>query len=291
MRIIDHLQTGHPVFSFEFFPPKTEAGEAKLWQALQELKELKPSFVSVTYGAGGSTRSKTVGITQRIKKELGIEAMAHLTCVGSTQSQISEVLQELKAAGVENILALRGDPPKGEERFTATQGGFSYSSELTSFVRDNFDFCLGGACYPEGHLECASPYQDLHNLKLKVDAGAQFLITQLFFDNRVYFDFVDRARAAGIQVPIIPGIMPIQNVEQIKRFTKMCGATIPSELLSTLESHAEDPARVQEIGVVHATIQALGLIQGGAPGVHFYTLNKSTATGNILVAIRANAQV
>jgi methylenetetrahydrofolate reductase (NADPH) len=292
VRIIDALEDAdYPVFSFEFFPPKTEEGEKNLWVALQDLKELKPTFVSVTYGAGGSTRTKTVEITRRIKNELGIEAMAHLTCVGAKKEELAAVLDELWSGGIRNVLPLRGDPPKGQDRFVATEGGFAYANELASFVSETWDFCLGGACYPEKHIEAASPYQDLANLKKKVDAGARFLITQLFFDNRVYFDFVDRARAAGINVPIIPGIMPIQNVEQIKRFTKLCGASIPAQLASQLDRLADQPDRVYDLGVVHATIQCLGLIQGGAPGVHFYTLNKSTATRDILAAIRANARV
>lgn len=292
MRIIDALENAdYPIFSFEFFPPKTPAGEEKLWAALEDLKDLKPTYVSVTYGAGGSTRSKTVGIVRKIKTELGIEAMAHLTCVGATKDEIRSVLDELWSGGIRNVLALRGDPPKGEERFTATEGGFAYSNELAGFIKESWDFSIGGACYPEGHVEAPSAYQDLSNLKKKVDAGVQFLITQLFFDNRFYFDFVDRARAAGINVPIIPGIMPIQNVEQIKRFTKMCGATIPEQLMRELDRRADTPERVYELGVLHATIQCLGLIQGGAPGIHFYTLNKSPATRDILAAIRANARV
>ncbi len=293
MRISDKLGTGHPVFSFEFFPPKTEQGEHDLWAVLQELTELKPSFVSVTYGAGGSTRSKTVSLTQRIQNELGIDALAHLTCVGATRDDLKEVVQELKGAGLQNVLALRGDPPKGQDRFVATRGGLRYGSELTSFIREEFsgDFCIGGACYPEKHLDAASAYEDLNNLKLKQDAGAEFFITQLFFDNRIYFDFVDRARAAGITVPIIPGLMPIQSAKQVKRFTKMCGASIPQELLEALESKADSPEEVRQLGIVQTTIQALGLIQGGAPGVHFYTLNRSTATRAIVKAIRMNARI
>ncbi len=292
MKISEQLRAGYPVFSFEFFPPKTPEGEANLWATLEELRELRPSYVSVTYGAGGSTQSKTVELTGRIKKELGIEAMAHLTCVGATKDELARVLDSLAEAGIENVLALRGDPPKGETQFVAAKGGFRYASELVAFIRERQDpFCVGAACYPEGHVECASKYQDLHNLKLKVEAGVDFLISQLFFDNRVYFDFVDRLRAQGIALPILPGIMPIQNVEQVKRFTKMCGATIPESLMARLDAHAHEPARIHELGVVHATIQALGLIQGKAPGVHFYTLNKSTATREILAAIRMSARI
>ena len=291
MRIVDRLKSGFPVFSFEFFPPKTPEGEQKLWEVLLELRPLQPTYVSVTYGAGGSTRAKTVELTTRIKSELGIEAMAHVTCVGAPRTEIAEVLGSLKAGRIENVLALRGDPPKGSDKFEAVEGGFGYANELVDFVRGQGDFCIGAACYPEGHVEAASRYSDLHSLKRKVDAGAQFLVTQLFFDNRCYFDFVDRARAAGIDVPIIPGLMPITNLEQIVRFTKTCGATIPPLLLQALEARRDHPERVQELGVVHATIQALGLIQGGAPGIHFYTLNRSSATRDILTAMRMNARL
>lgn len=291
MRIAEALESDYPVFSFEFFPPKTDEGQEKLWATLRELHELKPTFVSVTYGAGGSTRTKTVDLTSRIKSELGLEAMAHLTCVGHNRDEMAGILDQLAEGGVENVLALRGDPPKGQDRFEAVEGGFHYASELTDFIRGRWDFCLGGAAYPEGHIEAATPYQDLHRLKTKVDAGSDFLVTQLFFDNRLYFDFVDRARAAGIDKPIIPGIMPVTNVEQIKRFTKMCGATLPAPFLRELEKRADQPERVMELGIAHATIQCLGLIQGGAPGIHFYTLNKSTATREILTAIRMMARV
>ncbi|MEM1025035.1 MAG: methylenetetrahydrofolate reductase [NAD(P)H] [Myxococcota bacterium] len=291
MRITEALDSGFPTFSFEFFPPKTKDGEEKLWNTLRELHELKPTYVSVTYGAGGSTRTKTVQLTRRIKDELGLEPVAHLTCVGANQKELSGVLDELQAGHIENILPLRGDPPKGMDRFQAVEGGFRYASELAGFIKQNYDFCLGGACYPEGHLEAASLYADMHSLKAKVDAGAEFLVTQLFFDNRLYFDFVDRARAAGIDVPIVAGLMPITNVEQIKRFTAMCGASIPAVLLKELEKRADQPGSVMELGIAHATIQALGLIQGGCPGIHFYTLNKSTATREILTAIRMQARV
>lgn len=292
MRIVDRLKSGFPAFSFEFFPPKSPAGDQALWETLTELRDLQPTFVSVTYGAGGSTRAKTVDLTTRIKRELSLEAMAHLTCVGASREEISEVARTLVEGGVENILGLRGDPPKGAARFEAQSGGFRYASELIFELRAQHPtLCLAGACYPEGHVEASSKYEDLHNLKRKVDAGADFLISQLFFDNRYYFDFVDRARAAGITVPIIPGIMPITNVDQVERFTKMCGATIPEPLLAALHQRRDEPERVQELGVIHATIQCLGLIQGGAPGIHFYTLNKSTATREIMTAMRMNARL
>ncbi len=291
MRIVDRLASGFPAFSFEFFPPKSADGDAKLWATLSELRGLQPSFVSVTYGAGGSTRSKTIELTQRIKRELQLESVAHLTCVGATEAELAQVLDELEAGGVENVLALRGDPPRGADRFQRVPGGFAYAHELVAMVKARGRFCVGAACYPEGHVEASSRYEDLHHLKRKVDAGVDFLVTQLFFDNRVYFDFVDRARAHGIHAPIVPGIMPITNVEQIERFTRLCGASIPEPLMKELDRRRQEPERVQELGIVHATIQALGLIQGGAPGVHFYTLNKSSATREILTALRMNARV
>ena len=291
MRIVECFSKDNPIFSFEFFPPKTAEGEKKLWRAISELQPLKPTYVSVTYGAGGSTRAKTVELTRRIKSELGIEPMAHLTCVGSTRDELRRVLDELREGGVKNVLALRGDPPKGAERFEAVEGGFRYAAELVDFIRQNYDFCLGAACYPEGHTEASSLEDDLRHLKHKVDAGVSFLVTQLFFDNHFYYAFVDRARAIGIDVPIVPGIMPIQNVEQIKRFTKMCGATLPKPLMAALEQRTGEPARVHELGVAQATVQSLGLLHGGAPGIHFYTLNKSTATREILTVMRASARI
>ncbi|MBX2810291.1 MAG: methylenetetrahydrofolate reductase [NAD(P)H] [Myxococcales bacterium] len=293
MLIRDKLNSGELLFSFEFFPPKTQVGEENLWSVLKELVELRPSYVSVTYGAGGSTRNKTVDISHRIQSELKIDAMTHLTCVGSTRDELAEMVDSSMANGLHNVLALRGDPPKGQKIFAKAEGGFGYADELTAFLKNRYGdrVCLGGACYPEGHIEAPSLEKDLDFLKRKVDAGAEFLITQLFFDNRVYFDFVDRARGAGIHVPIIPGIMPVQNFEQIKRFTAMCGASIPSDLYAALEKRADSPERVQELGVVHATIQSLGLIQGGAPGIHFYTLNRSAATRDILGAIRVNGRI
>lgn len=291
MRIIDSFGGDHPVFSFEFFPPKTPSGEERLWAALSETQQLAPTFLSVTYGAGGSTRAATAAITRRVKEELGVETMSHLTCVGATRDELYEVLCELRDAGVENIMALRGDPPQGEARFQQVEGGFAHASELVAFIKQEFGFCVGAACYPEVHPEAPSAEADLAHLKAKVDAGADFLVTQLFFDNQRYFDFVDRARAAGITAPILPGIMPIGNVEQIKRFTKMCGASIPAKLMAALELRAAQPERVHNLGVVHAAIQSLGLLQGGAPGVHFYTLNRSTASREILSVLQDSARL
>lgn len=287
MRIDEIIATSsEPCFSFEFFPPRTEEGERNLYAALEELAPLNPSFASVTYGAGGSSRDKTIEITGSLKRDLGIEAMAHLSCVGATIEELHEVLDEVRDAGIENVLALRGDPPKGEAEWRAHPGGLRYSTELAALVAEHYDFAIGAACFPEVHPDAPSLEHDLRFLRGKVAAGASFLITQLFFDNRLYFDFVDAAREAGIEVPIVPGIMPVTNVAQIKRFTSMCGASIPASLLEQLELRAEDPDAVVELGVAYATLQCADLLARGAPGIHFYTLNKSPATRAILSALR-----
>jgi methylenetetrahydrofolate reductase (NADPH) len=286
MRIRELLTTGRPSFSFEFFPPKDEAGFVQLRDALASLRELRPTYVSVTYGTGGSTRRQTIDLVTRLRADYGIEAMAHLTCVDATRTEILSVLECLDQAGIENVLALRGDPSDGQGPFRPHPEGFAYASELAAFARRYFKFCLGGACYPEKHIDAPSPEIDLANLKRKVEAGCEFLISQLFFDNQRYFDFVARVRAAGIGVPIIPGIMPITNVRQIERFTRQCGASIPEPLLSELRLLQDDPHAVLSLGVAHATAQCVELLQRGAPGIHFYTLNKSPATRTILMAIR-----
>ena len=278
------------VFSFEFFPPKTDAGMATLQQTIRELGELAPSYVSVTYGAGGSTRERTVDIVSRIQREAGICAMAHLTCVGASQAEIGAVLDRLVGEGIQNIMALRGDPPDGQATFQRTEGGFGYASDLIAFIRQRFGdrLSIGGAAYPETHLDCRDPARDMANLLTKVQAGVDFLVTQLFFDNRHYFEFVRRARAAGITVPIVPGIMPIRNVAQIERFTKLCGATIPPTLRAQLEDAKADPIATRELGIAYATHQCVRLLEGGAPGIHFYTLNRSASTRAILAALRAS---
>jgi methylenetetrahydrofolate reductase (NADPH) len=288
MRIREVLARKHPVFSFEFFPPKSDEALAQLEGTISDLHPLEPDFVSVTYGAGGSTREKTIDLVTRIKRDTGIEAMAHLTCVGSTADDLHAVLGRLAEAGVENVLALRGDPPKGQTTFTAVAGGFHYANELVAFIRSEYGdtLCVGGAGYPEKHIECGNPAVDLANLKRKVDAGADFLITQLFFDNRKYFEFVENARAAGIHVPIIPGIMPITNAGQVERFTMMCGASLPYRLAAEMDRRRNDAQAVMQLGVAHATAQCIELLQCGAPGIHFYTLNRSTATMQVLTALR-----
>ncbi|MCC6902756.1 MAG: methylenetetrahydrofolate reductase [NAD(P)H] [Polyangiaceae bacterium] len=286
MKIIEKLASKKPSFSFEFFPPKDEEGKERLFETVAHLSPYEPTFVSVTYGAGGSTRRLTVELTLRIERETGIECMAHLTCVGATRGEIRGVLDQLGDGGVQNVLALRGDPPQGQAGFVVTEGGFAHASELIEFIRGQYDFCLAGACYPEKHPEAPTPEADLAALKKKVDAGAEFLVSQLFFDTRDYFAFVDRARAIGITVPVFAGIMPITNVNQIKRFTAMCGARIPADLLTRLEAVHGDAHQVRRLGVEHAIGQCRALLDGGAPGIHFYTLNRSTATVEILEALR-----
>lgn len=287
MRVCDCFNTGRPVFSFEFFPPKTEQGVQNLYRTAQELAALNPSFVSVTYGAGGSTRELTVGLVTRIKQEIGLEAVAHLTCVGHSAAEIAAVLDRLQAAGIENVLALRGDPPRGESRFVRPEDGFGYASELVRFIRSRYSFCIGGGAYPERHPECPDADADLRNLKEKVDAGADFLVTQLFFQAADYFRFVKRARGIGIGVPIVPGIMPITNVSQIERFTSMCGATIPAELRERLGTAGCDEEAVVAIGVDWATQQCRSLLAGGAPGIHFYTLNRSYSSRMVFLNLRS----
>ncbi len=286
MRISDILRTDRRAVSFEFFPPKDDAGFTSLFETIEALKALDPSYVSVTYGAGGSTRRKTVELVKRIKHEIGIESMAHLTCVGANRDEIGGVLDDLAAAGLDNVLPLRGDPPKGESEFVPTPGGFRYANELVAFIRERHSFCLGGACYPEKHPEAPSAEADLDNLKRKVDAGVDFLITQLFFDNDDYLRFRERAVAAGVRVPILAGIMPILNVKQIKRFTRMCGASLPNALRQKIEAVEDDAEAVRQVGIYHATRQCEDLLRDGAPGIHFYTLNRSTATRAIYQSIK-----
>lgn len=286
MRIDQILGKGKPAVSFEFFPPKTEAGFNQLYQTIEELKAIRPSYVSVTYGAGGSTRAKTVELVERIQREAGIRSMAHLTCVGHTADELGQIVDELWNAGIRNILSLRGDPPQGQSSFTPTQGGFAYANELTDFIhRRREGFCIGVAGYPEGHPQCLNRTRDLEHLKAKVDAGGCFVVTQLFFDNADFYRFRDQARAIGIKSPIIAGIMPIQNVSQIKRFVSMCGAKIPQLLLLKLESLENNPEAVAKAGVEYAIEQCNDLLANQTDGVHFYTLNKSKATVEICKAI------
>ena len=287
MRIDRTLERKQPCFSFEFFPPKTDDGVRALLETARTLRALEPAFVSVTYGAGGSTRARTIDVAKRMKQELELEVMAHVTCVGHTRDELRAVFHEISRSGIENVLALRGDPPHGNDTFVATEGGFRFASELIEMLRSEFEFSVGAAAYPETHPEAASPEDDLRNAHRKVGAGARFLITQLFFDNDRYFRFVERARSAGIDVPIIPGIMPITNYEQIARMTKMCGASVPAPLLVELERRVDDAQAVTDLGVAYCALQCADLLARGAPGIHFYTLNRSTATRAVVSALAA----
>jgi len=286
MRIDEILAAGGPVFSFEFFPPKTQDGERNLYSALAELRTLEPSFVSVTYGAGGSTREKTIEIVKQIREEYGLEAMAHFTCVGATVPELRATLDEMERAGIDNVLALRGDPPAGQKDWTMTEGGLEYSRELVELIAGSYRFAIGAACFPETHIHAESPEADLEHLAEKVEAGVDFLITQLFFDNARYFDFLARARSIGIEVPIIPGIVPITHAGQVERMAEMCGASIPEGLHRELRAHGDQPDAVLAFGVAYATLQCAELLAAGAPGIHFYTLNRSPATRAILSALK-----
>ncbi len=284
MRIGALYGSGKPVFSFEFFPPKTEAAAQDLLETVRDLKAaLAPDFVSVTYGAGGSTRTRTLECVARIQNELGITAMAHLSCMGHSEEEISEIVTRLMASGIRNILALRGDPPKDG---AVNNHAFRYATDLISFLGARFDVDIGAACYPEMHPEAVSADVDLQVALDKTQRGARFLVTQLFFNNADYFAFVEKARAVGIMTPIVPGIMPITNVAQIERFTSICGVRIPAELRERLNKYREDPGVVMAVGIEHAIRQCRELLEGGAPGLHFYTLNKSHATRSILAALR-----
>jgi methylenetetrahydrofolate reductase (NADPH) len=287
MRIAQIFDERQPAFSFEFFPPKTPEGESNLRAALDDLKDDAPAFVSVTYGAGGSTRDKTVDIVKSIKQDYGIEAMAHFSLVGQSVDDLRRQLDEIAEAGIDNVLALRGDPPQGETEWIAHPDGLHYSVELIEMIKREYDFCVGAACFPEVHPDASSPEDDLKYLKQKVDAGASFLITQLFFDNQDYFNFVEEARAGGIDVPIIPGIWPVTNYTQIKRIAELCKSRFPDRFESELQERREDLSAVSDLGVAYATLQCIELLAKGVPGIHFYTLNRSPATRAILAALRS----
>jgi methylenetetrahydrofolate reductase (NADPH) len=288
MRIDELLSNRGPIFSVEFFPPRTPEGVDGLFETVEALKPLEPDFVSVTYGAGGATRDGTVEIATRIKRNHGLEAMAHLSCVGETQQGLIEILDRFRAAGIENVLALRGDPPRGESEFRALEGGLSSAAELAGFISERYDFTIGGACFPEVHPEAPSLEADLAYLRTKVDAGARFLITQLFFDNRVYFSFIESARDAGIDVPIIPGVIPIASYAQVSRICELCDASIPTELSAAMDALGGDPDAEALLGVAYAAQQCEELLIRGAPGIHFYALNRAPGTRAVLSALRAS---
>jgi methylenetetrahydrofolate reductase (NADPH) len=289
MRVDEIIASSRPTFSVEFSPPRDAEKEKNLFEAARQLRELEPDFVSVTYGAGGSTRDGTVEITRVLKDELGFETMAHLSCVGETTEGLAATLDKIGEAGIENVFALRGDPPRGEGDFVATDGGLGNAAELIRFIGDGrWDFALGGACFPEVHPEAADLETDLAYLKQKVDAGASFLTTQLFFDNQVYFDFVAAARARGIEVPILAGVIPVGSFAQTKRICELCEASIPAPLEAAFEAAEGVKEREFELGVAYAAQQCSELLIAGAPGIHFYALNQAPATRAVLGALKAS---
>ena len=267
---------GRPLRSLEFFPPRDEAGVEALKQTATVLKRIAPDFVSVTYGAGGTTRDRTAQICDFLKRDYGFTVMPHLTCVGHSRAELSEVADRIHAGGFRNIMTLRGDPPKGESTFVPYKDGLRYANDLVALLKSRHrDFCLGVGGYPEKHPEAPNAEVDLVNLKRKVDAGAAFVTTQLFFDNDVYYRFVDKCRAAGISVPIVPGIMPVLSLKQIQRFTLMCGASLPAKLVKRLEAAGEQPEVMETVGIDWALAQIRDLVARGAPGYHLYILNRA----------------
>lgn len=286
MKIKDILSKGEKSFSFEFFPPKNYSSILELGINVGQLMKLSPSFISVTYGAGGSTQDASFNLIDYINNKIGLVTMAHYTCVGATKEKVEHDLKYFEKINIENLILLRGDPPKGETKFTNQGGDFNYASDLIDFVAKQEQFCIAAAGYPEAHPESTSLDMDIEHLKRKVDKGVDFVVTQLFFDNAHYFDFVDRARLAGITIPIVPGIMPITNFKQIKKFTQMCGSEIPEELVNKLEPYQDNLAKTYDIGVDYSINQCRELLENGAPGLHFYTLNKSRATVDIYSSIK-----
>jgi methylenetetrahydrofolate reductase (NADPH) len=287
MRIDDAIASLRPFFSFEFFPPKDDEGSRRLFEAIAALQPLRPAFVSITYGAGGSTRARTVALAKQIQAETGLTVVAHVTCTGMGRAQLRVLFDDLSRSGIRNVLALRGDPPKTASAFEPAAGGFAHAAELIAMLRRNYDFCIGAACYPEKHPESPSRDDDLARLAEKVAAGVDFLVTQLFFDNGAFFEFERRARTAGIAVPILPGLMPITNFDQIERFVAMCGASVPPKLRVEMELRQGDKEAVEALGVAYASMQAMSLLQAGVPGIHFYTLNRSPATRAIVSSLLA----
>ena len=289
-RIGDLLGGGQRSFSFEFFPPKDEAGEEVLWRSISELEPLVPTFVSVTYGAGGTTRDRTLAITARIAQETSLLPMAHLTCVGHTTDELLDILATLRGSGVGNVLALRGDPPGGPGTpFEPTPGGVDYASELVDLVRRSSDLCIGVAAFPEGHRDAATVEDDVAVLRAKQDAGAEFAVTEMVLRASDYTSLVERAEAAGVTLPIVPGIMPILGMGSMAKMVELSGRDIPREVRARMEPLADDPAAVRAEGIAIATELCDDLLAGGAPGLHFYTLNRSKATREIWSALSLSA--
>lgn len=275
----------HPVFSFEIFPPKSPEGDLKLKSTIAELQKLQPGYVSVTYGAGGSTRDKTIDICADIQASYSLPSMCHFTCVGADKAQIHSILETIQSRGIRNVIALRGDPPKGQGAFSPTPGGFSNASELITYIRQQkFPFCIAGGCYPEKHPDSPTWELEIGYLKKKVEAGAEFLVSQLFFSNAVFKQFLEKAKNAGISAPIVPGIMPITSYTQIQRFKEMADCEIPEDLIMQLERAKENPTEFMKISIAYTTNQCRELLEI-SPGIHFYTLNQSMATLEIMKSL------
>ena len=281
MKIKDILKSKRTI-SCEFFPPRDSDGIPAVLRTAGRIRSYDPDFVSVTYGAGGSTRAFTEEITSSLKRDTDLEVMAHLTCVAQTEEEVHAALVRLDELGIENVIALRGDPPAGHDNFVPAEGGFKHATELLRHVRDNFEFCLAAACYPEGHVESSDLITDMNYVKMKVENGADFLITQLFYDNQDFFRLMERAETLGIDAPIIAGILPILNSNQIRRFTSLCGSKIPDELDIQLERYVDDDDAVRELGIEYATRQVQELWDQGIAGVHFYVLNRNYSVSKIL---------
>ena len=281
MKISEILKQIKRSISFEFFPPKTAEGEEALFRTIKELEFIHPTFVSITYGAGGTTRERTIRVVKKIHTQTNLTVMAHQTCIGHTRKEIIDILSQYKEIGVQNVLALRGDISQGqEETFVFPPDGCRYANELVSLIRETFGdwFSIGVAAYPEGHPESPDLDTDIHYFKKKVEAGAEFAITQMFFDNRYFYNYIEKLQKEDIDIPVIPGIMPITNFKQIKKFADMCGATIPGELIQKLQAVADKPEEIEKIGIDYAIQQCEDLLKNGVKGLHFYTLNKSKAT-------------
>jgi len=285
MKIKDLFKTSPRTFSFEFFPPKDEISAVDFGINVGQLLKLNPSFVSVTYGAGGSSQERTFVLVDYLQNKIGLNTMAHYTCVGAAMEKIRDDMALLQQLNIENLMLLRGDPPKGSQQFIAPENGFSHASDLIAFVKRNFSFSVGAAAYPEKHPESDTPENDLKNLYVKFNAGADFMVTQFFFDNTAFYSFADHARKAGITCRIIPGIIPVTGYKQIKRYAEMTSAAFPPELLDKLESNQDNPDKIYQIGIDHAIKQCIDLLEQGAPGLHFYTLNKSRAAVEVFESL------
>ncbi len=285
MKITDLLNKQKKTFSFEFFPPKTYMANIELGINVGQLMKLEPSFISVTYGAGGSTQNLSFDLLDYLQNSIGWTSMAHYTCVGASREKIEADMEELYNKNIRNLMLLRGDPPKGATEFVHNPNGFNHGSDLVDYISKQSRFCIGASAYPEAHVESKSLEEDLKHLKIKVEAGSDFLVTQMFFDNRHYFDFIKKATDLGINCPIIPGIIPITNFSQIKKFAQLSGAVIPEDTIAALEPYQNDEKKLYQLGVDIAVKQAEDLLIKGAPGIHFYTLNKSTATVDIFESL------